>query len=97
MSGDELILKYKTFVFGEFIKCCQLLSIEEQIHFTDTLQKILPLIYRDENNPQIWIAIEQELYWKFQPNRPQTIGLNRPHSIGSNRPQEIGPNRPHLF
>ena len=45
MTCDELILKYRTFVFNEFIKCCQLLNIDEQIHFTDTLQRILPLIF----------------------------------------------------
>lgn len=66
MSGDELILKYKTHFFNEFIKCCQLLTIDEQIHFADTLQKILPLIYQDENNPQIWTEIEQELYKKYR-------------------------------
>ena len=66
MTCDELILKYRTFVFNEFIKCCQLLNIDEHIHFTDTLQRILPLIYQDESNPLIWTEIEQEFYKKYR-------------------------------
>lgn len=66
MIKDEIIVKHKTFVFNEFVKCCQLLSIDEQIHFTDTILKILPLIYQDDSNPQISGEIEHELYKKYR-------------------------------
>lgn len=66
MDRDKVIIKHKTFIFNEFVKCCQPLSIDEQIHFTDTILTILPLIYQDETNQQIWIDIEYELYKKYR-------------------------------
>lgn len=66
MNRTEVIIKHKTHILNELIQCCQLLSIDEQIHFTDTIIKILPIIYNDENNIQIWTEIEYELYIKYR-------------------------------
>jgi ribosomal protein S18 acetylase RimI-like enzyme len=78
------------------------------IHFNNTVAGFISFWQRDNFIHHLYIASEfqqkglgtmllQTLSWKFQPNRPQQIGLNRPRSIGANRPQEIGPNRPHHF
>jgi hypothetical protein len=66
MANEEIISKYKTVIFNEFIKCCQSLTIDEQIHFTDIILKILPLIYHNEADEQIDFIIEQELYKKYR-------------------------------
>ena len=62
----EFILIHDTYIFNEFIKCSQLLSIDEQIHFTDTLLKIFPKIYQDESDIEVWNEIEKELYVKYR-------------------------------
>jgi hypothetical protein len=66
MTRTEVILKHKVYILNEFAQCCQLLSIDEQIHFADTMIKILPIIYNDETNIQIWTEIEYELYMKYR-------------------------------
>lgn len=66
MDRSEIIVKHKTFIFNEFVKCSQELNIDEQIHFADTILKLLPTIFQDEQNISIWDEVEQELYKKYR-------------------------------
>jgi hypothetical protein len=66
MNRSEIIVKHKTFIFNEFVKCSQQLNIDEQIHFADTIIKLLPTIFQDAGNILIWDDVEQELYKKYR-------------------------------
>lgn len=75
MDRSEIIVKHKTFIFNEFSKCCQQLNIDEQIHFTDTILKLLPAIFQDAEDITIWVDVEQELYKKYR-NKMQYFAVS---------------------
>jgi hypothetical protein len=66
MDRSGIIFKHKTFIFNELVECCQALNLDEQIHLVDTVLNVLPIIYQDSTDQQIWNELERELYVKYR-------------------------------
>lgn len=66
MEDQSKIERYKTYFFNEFRKCVKDLSLDEQIHFTDTLVKMGVYAYQDPTDPHIFTLQEQELLAKYR-------------------------------
>lgn len=61
MERNALIIKYKIYCFRELIKCVEKLSLDEQIHFIGTLEKILKQIFNEEDEQEIADLTEKDL------------------------------------
>ncbi|MGZ4041735.1 MAG: hypothetical protein ACXVO9_00950 [Bacteroidia bacterium] len=66
MEDPTPIAKYKRHFFSEFRKCIKELSLDEQIHFTNTLVEMSVYAYQDQTDPHIFELQDRELLAKYR-------------------------------